>query len=60
MDRLIDVLVGGRKMRLKATESSKSTLFEKRSRISFNEHLAVIGTGEFTSTGDIVTLKEKL
>lgn len=60
MDRLVDVLVGGRKMRLKATEKVAINALRKGQELVLNEHLAVIGTGEFTSTGDIVTLKEKL
>lgn len=60
IDRLVDVLVGGRKMRLSATEKVVINALKKGQEVVLNEHLVVIGTSGFTQTGDIVTVKEKL
>ncbi len=60
MDRFADVLVGGRKMRLKVTEKVAINSLKKGQELLLNENLAVIGTGDFNECGDIVTVKEKL
>ncbi len=60
IDRLVDVLVGGRKMRLTATDKVVINALQKGQEVLLNEHLAVIGTSSFTTTGDIVIVKEKI
>lgn len=58
MKRTVDALVGGRKMRLNVSDTVVLQSLQIGVELLLNEHLAVVGTGDFTDIGDVVTLKE--
>jgi len=55
-----DVLQSGRKMRVAMGPGMDAATFQRGQSLILNEALQVVGAEDFTDTGDVVTLKERI